>query len=104
MALDKLAIEFEKVSNSTTTEDDLYQTTHKIYKEFDDLLNKIYETLIIQLSQSDMEKLRKEQRQWIIDRDAKAEEDMAIMANSTMKKLCIRNLWPIQQKRDVMYC
>ncbi|KPN96528.1 lysozyme inhibitor LprI family protein [Lysinibacillus sp. ZYM-1] len=87
LALDKIAFEFEEISNSVTTVDEMYQTTYKTYKKFDDLLNEIYETLIIKLSQSDMEKLRKEERQWIIDRDAKAEEDTANMASSTMKKI-----------------
>ncbi|MDU1454499.1 MAG: lysozyme inhibitor LprI family protein [Paeniclostridium sordellii] len=53
---------------------DMKETSSIVLKKWDDILNEIYGVLKTQLSSSEMEILREQQREWIAIRDAEAEE------------------------------
>ncbi|MEG2985132.1 MAG: lysozyme inhibitor LprI family protein [Peptostreptococcaceae bacterium] len=60
------------------------EASSKIFKKWDDILNEIYGVLKSQLSSSEMESLKEEQRQWIAIRDAGAEESASEFEGGTM--------------------
>lgn len=78
--------EFDQVLENVTTVE-LKQAQGEIFKRWDDALNEIYQALEEQLSPSDMEKLREEQREWIKYRDDTAREAAAIYEGGTMESL-----------------
>lgn len=57
------------------------------YKKWDDALNEIYEVLKKQLSKTEMEKLKKEQLDWIKYRDNSAEKSAAEFKGGTLEGL-----------------
>lgn len=69
----------------TTAE--MLSSASKIYKLWDDELNKIYGVLKTQLSASEMNDLRQKQREWIAYRDKKAAADAAEFAGGSMEGL-----------------
>ena len=60
---------------------------YKWYGIWDDLLNEIYGDLQKQLSTSQMEKLRTNQRQWIKNRDRIAEQESSEFAGGTFEEV-----------------
>ena len=85
--LDKIELEFKGFDDAAATTNDMYQKACKEYKQWDDALNEIYGVLKVQLSESDMKGLQREEIQWIKDRDAKAKNDAAEMAGGSMEKV-----------------
>jgi uncharacterized protein YecT (DUF1311 family) len=65
--------EFDKVYESGT-QTDMNQAKSETFKRWDEALNEIYGVLKEQLSESEMEDLKIEQRDWIKQRDKIAEE------------------------------
>lgn len=57
------------------------------YERWDKALNEIYEVLKIQLSASDMSKLKEEQIQWISDKEKRAEDDESEVKGGSMASL-----------------
>ena len=65
--------EFDKVYESGT-QADMNQAKSETFKRWDEALNEIYDVLKEQLTESDFEDLKKEQEDWIVQRDQIAEE------------------------------
>ncbi|MCI9978122.1 DUF1311 domain-containing protein [Clostridioides difficile] len=63
------------------------EASSKVFKKWDNVLNEIYGVLKSQLSSSEMESLKEEQRQWIAIRDAGAEESASEFEGGTMYDL-----------------
>ncbi|MED3571262.1 lysozyme inhibitor LprI family protein [Cytobacillus praedii] len=62
-----------KIQNGTQTE--MNKAQAEIYVRWDNALNEIYQVLEKQLTASEMESLRDEQRKWIIHRDETAKKE-----------------------------
>lgn len=65
--------EFDKVYESGT-QADMNKAKSETFQRWDDALNEIYGVLKDQLSESELEKLKKEQLEWMEQRDQTAEE------------------------------
>ena len=65
--------EFDKVYESGT-QADMNKAKSETFQRWDDTLNEIYGVLKDQLSESEWEKLKKEQSEWMEHRDQTAEE------------------------------
>lgn len=85
--LDEIELGFKGLADKAVTTNDMYEEACKEHKQWDDELNSIYNALKVQLSQSDMKSLQKEEIQWIKDRDSKAKKDASEMAGGTMEKV-----------------
>ncbi len=66
---------------------EMKETSSTVLKKWDDALNEIYGVLKTQLSSSEMESLREEQREWIVIRDAGAEESASEFEGGSMYDL-----------------
>ncbi|WP_051475559.1 lysozyme inhibitor LprI family protein [Bacillus sp. J37] len=78
--------EFDQaLENGSTVE--LKQAQGEILTRWDNMLNEIYQALEEQLSPSNMEKLREEQREWIKYRDDAAKDAAAKYEGGTMESL-----------------
>lgn len=66
---------------------EMKETSSMVLKKWDDALNEIYGVLKTQLSSSEMESLREEQREWIVIRDAGAEESASEFEGGSMYDL-----------------
>lgn len=66
---------------------EMKETSSNVLKKWDDALNEIYSVLKSQLSSSEMESLKGEQREWIVTRDAGAEESASEFEGGTMYDL-----------------
>lgn len=78
--------EFEQaLENGTTVE--MKQAQGEILIRWDNVLNEIYQALEEQLSPSDMDKLREEQRKWIKYRDETAKVAASHYEGGTMESL-----------------
>lgn len=71
--------------NGITSE--MMEAESERYKRWDDALNEIYGVLKNQLSNDEMNNLRKEQRQWIINRDITAEAESLEFKGGTMESI-----------------
>jgi uncharacterized protein YecT (DUF1311 family) len=80
----KQTADMEAVDTSTYA---LKHVENERYEAWDKLLNEIYGVLKQQLSSEDMDQLRKEQRDWIADRDATAKEASMKYEGGTMEHL-----------------
>ena len=74
-------------NNSGETMMGMNTTASEIYELWDDELNKIYGVLKQELSASEMENLRQEEREWIKYRDSEAEAAASQYAGGTMAPL-----------------
>ncbi len=72
-----------KLQNATQIE--MNETQAQIFKKWDNILNVIYGVLEQQLSASEMNNLREEQREWIKQRDQAAEEEASIYKGGTLE-------------------
>ncbi len=78
--------EYEQaLENGTTVE--MKQAQGEIFTRWDNVLNEIYQALEEQLSPSDMDKLREEQRNWIKYRDETAKAAASKYEGGTMESL-----------------
>lgn len=75
------------------------EASSKVLKMWDDILNKIYGVLKSQLSSSEMESLKEEQREWIVIRDAGAEESASEFEGGTMYGLAYTETLSIQTQQ-----
>ncbi|WP_144511452.1 lysozyme inhibitor LprI family protein [Bacillus sp. FJAT-22090] len=83
-AIEKGLSEFDEVyKNGTQT--DMNQAKAETFKRWDDALNEIYSVLQKQLSASEMEKLREEQREWIKHRNKIATEESSEFKGGTLE-------------------
>lgn len=87
--LQKLSLIEDEVSNISYDGDTLQmkEASMTVLSKWDDLLNEIYGELKSQLSSSEMSSLKAEQRQWISNRDAIAEEESLEFEGGTMEGL-----------------
>ena len=87
--MEKLRLMDQEVDNvgSADTMLEMKQASSALFKKWDDVLNEIYGVLKNQLSGSEMELLRKEQREWIVLRDTSAEESASKYKGGTMEGL-----------------
>ncbi|MGL6106859.1 lysozyme inhibitor LprI family protein [Romboutsia sp.] len=66
---------------------EMKETSSTVLKKWDDALNEIYGVLKTQLSSSEMESLKVEQREWIVTRDAGAKESASEFEGGSMYDL-----------------
>ncbi|WP_254052744.1 lysozyme inhibitor LprI family protein [Bacillus sp. V59.32b] len=78
--------EFDKVLE-TGTQVEMGQAYGEIFTRWDNALNDIYGTLEKQLSANEMDRLREEQREWIIYRDETAQKESLKFEGGTMESL-----------------
>lgn len=69
------------------TQLEMEQTQKEIFTRWDDALNEVYSVLEEQLSTSEMDELREEQRNWIKQRDEIAEEEASQFKGGSMESL-----------------
>ena len=81
--LNRIEYEVSQINYGETTLQ-MQEASSKVLKKWDDALNEIYDVLKTQLSSSEMESLRKEQREWIKIRDARAEQSASEFEGGTM--------------------
>ena len=81
--LSRVEAEVSKISFDGDTLQ-MKEASSKVLKKWDDALNEIYGVLKSQLSDSEMESLKIEQREWIAIRDASAEESASEFEGGTM--------------------
>lgn len=82
--IEKGLSEFDPVyENGTQT--DMNEAKSETLKRWDNALNEIYKVLEKQLSSAEMEKLRKEQREWIKQRDKIAKEESSQFKGGTLE-------------------
>lgn len=65
--------EVEKKQEEAVTQAEMNETAEEMYQLWDDTLNVVWKLLEANLSEADMEALRKEEREWIASRDAKVQ-------------------------------
>ncbi|MFS0724235.1 lysozyme inhibitor LprI family protein [Paenibacillus sp. 1P07SE] len=75
----------EKYEEGTTAS--MREAAAEEYERWDDALNEIYSDLEEQLSENEMEQLREEQRAWLEERDAAAEDAAADSEGGTLAPL-----------------
>lgn len=83
--LSVLLAETAKNSGMTTLEMNDYASA--AYEQWDAMLNEIYGVIKEQMSDTDFEKLKEEERQWIVDRDATAKQNALKYEGGTMANL-----------------
>lgn len=66
--------EVEKKQEAATTQMDMNLTAKEMYQLWDDTLNAVWKLLEANLSEADMEVLRKEEKEWIAFKEAEAQE------------------------------
>ncbi|GAQ18204.1 hypothetical protein OPHB3_2143 [Oceanobacillus picturae] len=81
---EELAAEEQEIGS---TQRELTEFAGKSFNMWDDALNEVYAELEKQLPEKEMENLRKEQREWINIRDAKAEEEAAKYEGGSMETM-----------------
>ncbi|MGP4063544.1 lysozyme inhibitor LprI family protein [Oceanobacillus sp. M65] len=81
---EELAAEEQEIGS---TQRALTEFAGKSFNMWDDALNEVYAELEKQLPEKEMENLRKEQREWINIRDAKAEEEAAKYEGGSMETM-----------------
>lgn len=84
-AIEKEAIEIRKSDEDTTL--GMIKSEEEILSKWDQVLNEIYQVLERQLTKSEMEQLRVEQRKWIEFRDKIAKEAAKNYEGGTMESL-----------------
>ena len=67
------------------TQTEMHEAKSEILSKWDNALNEIYGVLKKQLSADEMSSLKKEQRNWINQRDKKAKEESSVFAGGTME-------------------
>ncbi len=65
--------EIEKKQKEAVTQMDMNETAAEMYQLWDDALNTVWKLLEANLSESDMEVLRKEEREWIAFKEAEVQ-------------------------------
>lgn len=91
-------VDLDDKYKGTTVE--MKQAAKEEYKRWDSALNEIYGVLKLQMSPSNMQELRKEQREWIDYRDNEAKKDSLEFKGGTMESLAyIASLGETTQKR-----
>lgn len=75
----------EKYASPVTL--DMIDASNEELKQWDDMLNEIYDKLEKQLSQEEMDKLRDEELKWIESRDEKSEEARSEFAGGSIEPL-----------------
>ncbi|WP_052360595.1 lysozyme inhibitor LprI family protein [Oceanobacillus manasiensis] len=81
---EELAAEEQEIGS---TQRELTEFAGKSFNMWDDALNEVYAELEKQLPEKEMESLRKEQREWVKIRDAKAEEEAAKYEGGSMETM-----------------
>lgn len=84
--LDDLKKELEPVREKAKdgTQEEMDKAVDELYERWDVALNEIYDALERELSDKDMETLRKEQRKWIEKRDEYAEKEASDYKGDTL--------------------
>ncbi|MBN8201436.1 lysozyme inhibitor LprI family protein [Bacillus sp. NTK034] len=83
--IEKAAAEIRNTDDDSTL--GMTKSEEEILKKWDQALNEIYQVLEKQLSKSEMEKLRAEQRKWIAYRDETAKEAAKKYEGGTLESL-----------------
>ena len=65
--------EVEKKQEEAATQPEMNETAEEMYQLWDDTLNVVWKLLEADLNESDMETLRKEEKEWIASRDAEVQ-------------------------------
>ena len=88
-AADQEAARLEKklAEDATLTQSDMNELSQEIYIIWDDLLNELWGILKENLDQETMDKLLKEQRTWIADKESKVKQEAAEFAGGSMAAL-----------------
>ena len=65
--------EVEKQQAEASTQPEMNKTAEEMYRLWDDTLNIVWKLLEANLSESDMEVLRKEENEWIVSKEAEVQ-------------------------------
>lgn len=65
--------EIEKMQEEAVTQSEMNETAEEMYQLWDDTLNVVWGLLEANLNEADMEVLRKEEREWIVFKDAEVQ-------------------------------
>ena len=85
--VDRIVKELRETDATANTTDSVKNIAEYEYRLWDTELNRIYQAVISAMSESEAERLRSEERQWIRSRDQMAKQAAAKLKGGTMESL-----------------
>jgi len=83
------ALEKKLAEDASLTQADMNELSYEIYTVWDDVLNDVWGILKDTLDEEAMNDLLEEQREWIADKEAKAQEAGAEFAGGSMEAMVV---------------